>query len=797
MGDPIELSTGRRALLDMAIATPWMVRTTKRKVATTRPGPRKRRRASLPAEDHADSRSRIRKQQTLTQIIPSISRPLSFDDGELDEIKIESKIRIKARAQRRKKRDSTLTQMGFIGNRMEMAEDDMRPIAVSAPELTNILQLDGTYNSPRKPRPVKGGSHRKRKRVSLQAEESQEYVPATKLRTGKTEIDNTPDQAQRRRSARHSSRVPSDPIENYAVFQEKLADATPNIKTPALEIKDLPGFDKDTEDVGQPQRGEVRQQSAARPIFEIQDSVESMNEDIEVLAVSPLKTILKTPQKQRHYIPSSQSPDSLPPTTKKKDQNSPNKHDAMPRCKPLAELTTNTPTRRPLLNVEMGLKSVSVSKKKVGTLKLPSKPLHLGERRIEDSQIDVWSVLPTSSSKKGESQKTLRAAIQNEAMTEEAVAEIPSTSQVRPVASLTSSSTQSANGEPQESLPSPDTLFGIKRKGTIYSKEGQSEHAPRFLNVKARDFVEQPQETPRKSTQYVSLLDPQPLASASAVHADDGSGFGSPVANDTQFDAHLRLILTSPLRTSIRDQLRNLNPHDTICISSYSPSEEHAPSSSLRAPKLVDRVEYQNSTTTVPTKYSSSPILPPLPPPSQRPIAPASLPHPSQMSTQEASQQFPQVSSVPQHSPARIHRITIKDSSSMYTPLSQLPEYNEDELQLQRELERSQHAGPDDEDEDDNLDPRSPRKVVRFQEPTQEPEPHGEQHNEQNAVPEPSSPSQHVHFTQNGHVTAARIEDMRKRGLIPPGYQPPAYQVPPARELLPAWMFEDDDDHEL
>ena len=132
----------------------------------------------------------------------------------------------------------------------------------------------------------------------------------------------------------------------------------------------------------------------------------------------------------------------------------------------------------------------------------------------------------------------------------------------------------------------------------------------------------------------------------------------------------------------------------------------------------------------------------------------------------------------------------------MHEPLSQLPEYNDDELQLQRELEKSQHVMPDDEEEDDydDLDPRPPRKVVRFQEPREEPEP--EPREEQNATPEPSPPSQQAHFTQNGHVTAARIEHMRKRGLIPPGYQPPAYQVPSPRELLPAWMFEDDDDDE-
>ena len=140
----------------------------------------------------------------------------------------------------------------------------------------------------------------------------------------------------------------------------------------------------------------------------------------------------------------------------------------------------------------------------------------------------------------------------------------------------------------------------------------------------------------------------------------------------------------------------------------------------------------------------------------------------------------------------------------MHEHLSQLPEYNEDELQLQRELESTQHRvadEDDDEDVNDDLDPKTPRKTVRFEQLPQRSELPEEEANvqddspsrpeEENNGPDPSPPA---NFTQNGHVTAARIEDMRKRGLIPLGYNPPAYKVPSARELLPAWMFEDDDD---
>ena len=138
----------------------------------------------------------------------------------------------------------------------------------------------------------------------------------------------------------------------------------------------------------------------------------------------------------------------------------------------------------------------------------------------------------------------------------------------------------------------------------------------------------------------------------------------------------------------------------------------------------------------------------------------------------------------------------------MHERLSQLPEYNEDELQLQRELERTQHPVVEDgeDDVDDDLDPKTPRKTVRFERPVQGSELSNEQVRAEgqplSSPAEEPDPSPPANFTQNGHVTAARIEDMRKRGLIPPGYNPPAYKVPSPRELLPAWMFEDDDDDE-
>lgn len=630
----------------------------------------------------------------------------------------------------------------------------------------------------------------------MPADESQEYVPTTKRRKGKAEASEMPGQGHRRRSGRHANRLPSDPAENFAVLQEALADITPKAYTPAFEIKESTGFDEEVENTACFEE-DRSSQAVAHPGPEVQDSVDEMEKDVEVLSVSPVKTVANTPQKERRYIPSSQSPESLPPSTRKNDAASRSTHNTTPKRYPLAEWPTNTPTRRPLAGADDFSMAKSTSKQKICTFKLPRISLGSMKKRVEDSQADIWAIQPTSSPKpKGGSQRHPEGVFHDKIIPEEQP-EIPSTSQVQNDAALTSSPPQPAEAETQESLVSLSAIFGIKRNDTVDSNELQPKHASADSNVETRDFVTLSQRTPQKQIQCVRSLQSQ------SEHTGEADDFGSPLANDTQFAAHLARVPTSPLR--MNDCVEQLNPHDTIRISNSSPSSEGAASSSpLPAPKLVDRVEYQNLTTTIPIKDLPSPGLPPMPPPTQRSIAPASLPHPSQISTQELSQQLPQLSSVPQRSPSRTERITIKDSSSMHQYLSQLSEYNEDELQLQRELESTHHGLLDEEDDDDgydDLDPRSPRRTVRFERLCQQPDlmkeqDIGQDHSpsrpeEEDNAPDPSPPA---NFTQNGHVTTARIEDMRKRGLIPPGYNPPAYKVPSARELLPAWMFEDDHD---
>jgi hypothetical protein len=243
----------------MAPAAPWTVKTTKRQSIKNTPDPRKRCRKSLPPEDQDGSRARPRKQQTLTQIQWAPSRPVSFEEGEVEplEVKTEPRNRSRRLVPPLKKRNSTLTQMDFLLGRpsIEASEQDLTPLSVTKEEDAAVPQIDGIYDSPRKPRPSKtpgaearAGSDRKRKGVSLPAGESQEYLPARKRRKGKADAgaDETPE-GRRRRSARNAHKLPSDPAENFAVFQEALENTTPGLERPTLEIQDSTGFDEDVD----------------------------------------------------------------------------------------------------------------------------------------------------------------------------------------------------------------------------------------------------------------------------------------------------------------------------------------------------------------------------------------------------------------------------------------------------------------------------------------------------------------------------------------------------------------------
>ncbi len=210
----------------------------------------------------------------------------------------------------------------------------------------------------------------------------------------------------------------------------------------------------------------------------------------------------------------------------------------------------------------------------------------------------------------------------------------------------------------------------------------------------------------------------------------------SPIADDTRPRADLaRQSSTST----------NLQPPSTD-----TPSSPTLPPVSLQT-------SYPSATTIrVPTKLppssssaASSPSLPPPPQPrfvTQQSIRPASMPRPSQVSTQAATQQsWLPMSSMPfpytytTSSPSRYNHnapehVTIKDSSSIPIPLRDIPSESDSQSQPQANGYATVDLGlgfDDDslDDRDDDLDPKS-SPVLRLEQQNQQPE--EDQHNAAN-----------------------------------------------------------------
>jgi hypothetical protein len=219
----------------------------------------------------------------------------------------------------------------------------------------------------------------------------------------------------------------------------------------------------------------------------------------------------------------------------------------------------------------------------------------------------------------------------------------------------------------------------------------------------------------------------------------------------------------------------------------------------------------------------------------QKSIHPASLPHPSQMSTQEATQGLLDMSSDPQQgvgeeSDEKTEKITIKDSSSCHISLSQVPRY-EHESQSQLDIDLGLDEVLDTEEEGDldldppSLSPQAPRRLTdanehasadaldRDEGPTSKEQDSqkgdaSRSHSQAcgagipvspirssqlaSTVSSPTPPASRrqyspipgfdndtqSNFTQNGHVTAAYIHRQREAGVLPKWYVPQPYKVP-------------------
>lgn len=843
--------------------TPGFMVKRKRRTPASAPPPRKRSR-------NGDTRSACAiRQQTLTQAQWVSSTPASFAD-EADLKPLEAMPR-RAPARRVVKRDSTLTQMPFFDQPLSQREEtDFGLLPLPEDEAKSpppIPQGDAAYFSPRKPRKRKPSitiaTDADTKRAHP-TQGSREYRPSSR-KSNESAIKEAPHPRRTSKRIAQRATILSDRAENIDYFEQALSPA--------------------------PANDNIRPRNAR---LEIQDSTATDDEAEYLPTQSPSskhKGAPSTPLKRSDIVRSSQTPETLSPSSRKNHGN------AVDLRSPLRERSINIPTIQPATPMSDHKSMPAPRASHIASIvssKLSNKRRSKTKARVEDSQANVWSMPETSSprkeqptqlplaSKPQEQTPALRRFLSVNDSSERL--EIPATSQVVGMYG------SPAAFESNESLPSLGELTG--RAGPLPKLFEQQENAVNKeleakVEVLVRDFARPT--TPTKEDRHHSKPIEQqgagkPIDERVNEVEDSASDFGSPIANDTQFNFDIEHRTSSPYTSQAQSSKSDPSLHDTQRLSDALRQQadddtetvplEHTTELFVATPRLVRRSSPEPATSNMPRNNSSteelllppgpskalsttqvtttrvplndiqseahpssSPTLPSNKSITQRSIHPASMPHPSQISTQEGTQAYFGQSSMilgeEIETPRGDQKITIKDSSSIRMPLSQIPSHRAWQSQANVDL------GLDDLDEDDeyDLDPlssdsqppldpiRKAKLPVKAVEPSidaaaasepvladpesmtddkdAEPSPSRIQPSQiRNAADLPSSPSSQntlplysplkgqyspipgfnnetqSNFTQNGHVTAAYIHRQREDGALPKWYTPKPYQVP-------------------
>ncbi|RMZ86945.1 hypothetical protein DV736_g5829, partial [Chaetothyriales sp. CBS 134916] len=255
---------------------------------------------------------------------------------------------------------------------------------------------------------------------------------------------------------------------------------------------------------------------------------------------------------------------------------------------------------------------------------------------------------------------------------------------------------------------------------------------------------------------------------------DSDVDFDSPIANDTQFNAEVAedsFVIPTPRLI-----------HSTSRPRSSQANEQQQQQGSKRScPEglLPPAPETGRTTTLVPLNDTSTTTT-------QRSVAaevrPASMPHPSQISTQEATQ-FGLLSSLvpaaesPEAS-SKKERITIKEDSSSIglLSLSQIPRAEKESQGVDLESEEEEEEIDLDECLNDHLHHDHPQLGAASRTIIKQ-----ESQLDQRAVAVGQggfNNDTQSNFTQGGHVTAAYIHQQRDWGILPKWYTPKPYRVP-------------------
>ena len=674
-------------------ATPWTVRTTKRKTPASAPPPRKRQRISTGSSsgNGETERKRNQRQQTLTQIqfVPRVEVQQDVEDFRLIGAQprepgsgVASRIEPRRRTYGRRsssklKRNSTLTQMDFLnGYRILDDVDKDNGMQLLGDDPKQLPQFDGAADRPRR-MSAAGPSIRRVQLQDEREEDTQEYQPRNKKRKI---LQEGPLQGRRRTSAR-------------------LATTTITRLGAGHEAETA----QENEPPSSPKSKEAR-------------------------------IVLATPSKPRDVIPSSQSPESLPPSTRKQPLVSLELHRKMP---PMKERSVNIKgSARPLEESHNATHPILQSpKRKICISRAPtegSQHVRAAPSPIKQTNHSIWT-FPSSPVRNAQQQAPKPPLLEIKDRAEE---ESPPKSQRPPVRRDSDEQVQVKNAtrtkqpsamvnEPEIPEPSQyETGIGLQpspnaqeTQGTLPSLNGMLDLTdpippeqnpvvtPQMLVsagsqnqpvVAVRDFAN-PSETPdctdrsikptstnmsqdREGALLAPVQENSKLDASRGWHDNEDDEeqddeFGTPIANDTQFNFEL----SDRLASSSRNVSPSLSPvrlakHEAPA--SASQQLERELTQALPTPRLVHAPSIQTTTQSIPLNDIVSPSLPPRH--TQRVVYPASLPRQSQVSTQDPTQPYAGTSSMPATSSSFQARqqpttIKIKDSSSMHVPLHEIP----------------------------------------------------------------------------------------------------------------------------
>ncbi|KPI39230.1 uncharacterized protein AB675_4977 [Cyphellophora attinorum] len=466
------------------------------------------------------------------------------------------------------------------------------------------------------------------------------------------------------------------------------------------------------------------------PKLEIEDSTAD-TEIFDLTAESPDKTPVRLPRGHDGMtVPSSQTPDSITRSARRSSAR-----------RPLAELSTNLQAAPSPPAVYTQSPFGKYTRK---ALKKPARPPTCPT--VEDSQSNLWSLKATSpiaqqnsankeSDVLGSSPPLLVTGAALEGF------EIPSTSQNNPSHSVASEQVPADTNGRKASVEAepPGPVLDCPQ----VSEEGQVvvDVAEGRVDARAVEDNGNPVPVPRTKELELSDLSSQYVRMAVnfAVPDEDeaDSDFGSPIRNDTQFNHDVKERTSSPLPTPSRPASAG---HDTatkpLAVSHASPAilpqptlQQNGSGTSTESlalpPPPPPREAATGSRGYVTSRVPLNDTAPSSSPPvqltntntkstTQRSVRPASMAHPSQISTQEATQYtgYGESSFEPLETPRAPQRVTIKDSSSIRRSISQVPQHvtSQPEFNIDLELGAADDAEQEEvqgNDEEYDLDPPS------------------------------------------------------------------------------------------